>query len=324
MAGLKGGIIDDIFVSGLSPDLANHYAQKQGIEKDLRTASWICYVTFYSEEGAKNCVEYLNKIDPKPKTDNKWTCAHIVIKGKRIPCYIRPRDQRPVLPEIVKEVQLHQATRVLLMTFKRDVRMKSTGREKGSISTWETWKENFQTEEGQKAKDAIVRYIQVFSSGPKVYHESIDILKDSETTAVVKKSTVPRIRIEEPPEKTFKVRVSLLRISAAIRVKHCLERNINFNEHCFIEYGHDPCNEIPEVSEAFGPLGEETSKGVQIAAEIRSKDTLTLNVFSGGSSIRILGTDCRHSQEEEQKEEVRSAYQDSRFQPFPASSNRHG
>jgi hypothetical protein len=257
MSIIHGGLIDDVYVSGLSPDQHNHHAKMTGKGRDIVNEPWFAYITFYSEEGATKCIDYWNKLDDiflkanplynKSKLPNsKRAVAFVHIKGERYPVYIRDHDQRDLQREIVEAVRLHQATRVLIFTFKKDIKGNGINQNQAA---WQTWKELFTKDAGHGAIERMKKSLQIWYGKPTVYLEAMEILpqKASLPTDITPTST-PKLRIGGT-EPVFKIKVSLLRISVAERVKAILERDQSYRDHCLIAYLPDPCIAVPKLPE---------------------------------------------------------------------------
>jgi len=278
--GIKGGLIDDIYLSSQSPDRHQHHQLKTGRPRSEKNDPCFAYITFYSEEGAQRCVQYLRHIDAaqgstvstsSKKQANTYTSmhkpvAHITLSGHRTPVYCREKDQRILQRDVVEAVQFHQGTRVLIFTFRKNIRIKLP--HTGNSSTWDIWQKALSRDNGTPGLELIQRHIQVWRNTPKIDVESIELLPTiTEAPATKKPSTVPKLFLGAPADQTFRVRVSLIRISVAQKVKQILEQDIMFREHCSISFAPDPCAEeftIPEpitVPEASNTIQGDTTSG---------------------------------------------------------------
>jgi hypothetical protein len=258
---MRGGLVDDAYVSGLSPDQHMHTQLKGRGHPDSGTGNWFGYVTFFSEASTMRCIEHLNNIDHKLHrtkliTDRRSSyqppgvpVAYITLKEQRLPVYIRERDQRPLQDDTMQTVTRHNGTRVLLFTFRKSLRTKSP--HAGNTVVWETWQRSFSRGDGKEGLKMIAKAIQIWKRAPEVYSEKIELLPVETTSSSPKlPSRVPKTYLGASDRDTFRVRVSLLRISVAQRVMQCLQSDMQFRDHCIIAFDHDHCaGPIQEIEE---------------------------------------------------------------------------
>jgi hypothetical protein len=250
---LRGGIIDDVYVSGLSPELHQYTQVKGRAQNDGGSGTWFGYVTFYSETGLMRCIEHLNNTDHKvhgtPIPNDRGriyqppgvAVAHITLKERRFPVYIRERDQRPLQDDTISAVTKFGGTRVLNLTFKKSIRCKAP--HTGNVATWESWRRAFTQDDGKEALIKIQQAIQIWKGCPEVYVESIEQLPVQTAAVEVRKSTVPKTFLGSRDGETFKVRICMLRISVAQKVFQYVQADMQFRDHCLATYGADHCAE---------------------------------------------------------------------------------
>ncbi|KAF8535110.1 hypothetical protein BDD12DRAFT_912983 [Trichophaea hybrida] len=272
LRGIKGGLIDDVYLSSQSPDRHQHHQMKVGRPKPEKSEPCFAYVTFFSQEGAQRCIEYLRHIDGQ-NSNEPWRqvgpymgfrdakpVAHITLSGRRVAVYCRERDQRILQRDVLEAVQLHQGTRILIFTFRKNIRIKPP--HTGNSSKWDTWQKALSRENGIAGMEMIKRHIQIWKNTPSVDVESIELLPTiTESPATKKPSRVPKLFLGAPADQTFTIRVSLVRISVALKVKQVLEQDIMFKEHCNITFAPDPCAEPFIIAEPTA--AQENSNTIQ-------------------------------------------------------------
>lgn len=230
---LKGGLIDDIYISTTPHPL--------GIN-EARVPSY-ADVTFYSEEGALNCIAYLRHVDSlnppamatEPSSHQFPPVAFITISGQRTPVFSRDGDQRPRLTHITDAVEGHQATRVLALTFGGGARLEGA---LGDSTVWQTWQDGLSQNGGVEALAAIRRHVELCGTFQNVDIESVELMQGLAPSQMPSAS-------DSAGGTMFTVRVSLLRISDAQKVKGVLEHHPGYKEHCLVNYAPDPCAAVP-------------------------------------------------------------------------------
>ena len=231
---IRGGLIDDIYISGLSPEFMRPSSQKNN---DVTERDWFGYITFFSAKGSARFIDYLISIDPSPKKGpyQGLVAAYMMVEGARLPVQLRDNDQREIAPDIIKSVQHDHATRILNFKFSRsigrNVRRAAThpepkiNRSDGPIKwDWNVWKKALKTNDGNEALERVRTQIQVWGGTPIIYVESIKLLP-----------------ITTAGEDSYNVQVSFLRISSAEKVKGHLDFHRDYSENCLITYAPDPC-----------------------------------------------------------------------------------
>lgn len=239
---LKGGLIDDIFISEKSHSLGTVHGDK------------FAYVTFYSEEGARKWVEYLQHVDsllnrpamaaaaaqlPQSSSQGFSTVAFLTINGQRMPVLSRDVDQRPRPRNITDAVERQHATRVLSLTFRRGIRLRGS---LGDTAGWQAWQDGLSAYGGQSALAVIRRHVEHSGRSQDVDVESVEL---------VQPSSQGRGGTAAAGGVVFKVHVSLVRISDARGAKAVLEQHKQYREHCFFGYAPDPCAAAPAGNQTF-------------------------------------------------------------------------
>jgi hypothetical protein len=268
---IRGGLIDDIYISGLSPDYVRHQQGSKGAT-DEENRAWFGYITFYTAIGAKKFIDYLNYIDGSPdlKTyGNNMIVAFMTIEGVRLPVQLRDNDQRELAPDVVNAVEKDKATRVLTFTFRKGI-SRGVRRPHGITDTklnksdghikwdWAAWRKAFTEKNSEAALARISEQIQVWGKSPVIYVDNMKILSPmkEETKAAALK----------PTEETFKVQVSFLRISSAEKVKSHLDHHRDYVDNCSIYYAPDPCStrevNIPKLNLEILGDGEDVSSSL--------------------------------------------------------------
>ena len=300
---VKGGLIDDCYVSGLSPDLHQHTLITKGhLRKD---DPWFGYVTFVDEEGTKKCLQYLNYLmaPEGPQQEIKQLVykpnvpvATMNLKGEQVNLYLRERDQRDLQPDVIDVVTKQQGSRVLLFTFRRNVNTRAPN--VGNPVTWDAWQRGFNKEDGKGALELLMSAIQVFGGTPNVYTELVEFLpiEDVQPTTV-SKFKAPKTFLGAK-DQVYRVRISFLRVSIARKVKEVLERDSSFKQHCLITYAPDHCAEsinIPVVQD--DPLREDgAKKGGPKAPSKKGTDGVkpgSAAVKEGGSAAKLAAGDSK-------------------------------
>ncbi|TGZ77059.1 hypothetical protein EX30DRAFT_388241 [Ascodesmis nigricans] len=240
---IKGGLIDDVFISGLSPDF-----QRDRPKEETENQGWFGYITFYKPDGAQNYINYLENTDTIKgsrlgKCGQGMICGYTTFDGARLPVYMRDHDQRTLAPEVDEAVTKNNATRVLLFKFKCNIittpPLKHTDKAAAMYSkiyddnkwNWDTWTKAFHSKNGSDAVEKLKRAIQVWNMKPTVYYQSIEILP-------TEKSKKPTATVE-----IFRARVNFLRISTALKVQDILRGHRDFSKHCEIGFDKDPCTD---------------------------------------------------------------------------------
>ncbi|KAI5781546.1 hypothetical protein EDC01DRAFT_752555 [Geopyxis carbonaria] len=304
MSNIRGGLIDDTYISGLSPDYAHYTGVRRGDTRNSNQSEvWFGYITFYKAEGAQNFIRYLRAIDPgKGEGVGKGlVVAHMMVQGQRLQIQLRDNDQRAVSPDIVSAVENHGATRVLLFTFKKDLgRLTKKNitradikplRHDGSIKwDWNMWLKAFCSKEnGHDGLERIEKQIQIWGGSPKVYIDNIRILpKDTITSKTPVKTSAPKSFLGPNPNEVIRVVVSFLRISSAEKVKSILETHRDYYDHCVISYHQDPCTNmegIPPLPTPTPPsqISVSASNGPKSSHEnVPSNVIVPRNNFSSG------------------------------------------
>jgi hypothetical protein len=262
MSQMRGGLIDDAYVSGLSPDLHLYTQAKGRAQPDAGNNAWFGYVTFYDETGLMRCIEHLNNVDHKRTGIPVITArrkfyqlpgvpvAFITLKDRRIPVFIRERDQRPLQEDVISAVTKFNGSRVLMLTFKKSIRCKAP--HTGNVAIWEAWQRAFTKEEGKEALQKIGQAIQVWKGSPEVYTEAIELLPTQAVApAETTKPKVPKTYLGAKEGETFQVKITLLRISVAQKVLQMLQQELQFRDHCAITYAQDHCAEEIAPFEKF-------------------------------------------------------------------------
>jgi hypothetical protein len=259
LASMKGGLIDDVFISAQSPSRQQHSdtSNNHTRGKNAPDGQSFAYVTFYNQEATEHCIKYLRHIDHKqhgvkapsgPLIQTEGApkpVAFVTLQGQRHAVYCRLGDQRPLQDDVVEVVEVQKGTRALLFTFRKNVGLKAP--HTGNATVWENWQKWFTKDDGSVGTGEVLKALQIWAGKPKVDIEKIEYFPvapvAAELTTAKKQPSVLKANSGTPAQ-TFRVLVRCTRISIAAKIRDILKGNHMFKEHCQITFAPDPCSEV--------------------------------------------------------------------------------
>ncbi|KAI5819613.1 hypothetical protein BZA77DRAFT_342110 [Pyronema omphalodes] len=262
LASMKGGLIDDVFISAQSPSRQQHSdtSNNHTRARNLPEGQSFAYVTFYNQEAAEHCIKYLRHIDHKqhgvkapsgPLIQTEGApkpVAFVTLQGQRHAVYCRLGDQRPLQDDVVEVVEVQKGTRALLFTFRKNIGLKAP--HTGNVTVWENWQKWFTKDNGSAGTGEVLKALQIWSGKPKVDIEKIEYLPVAPVAPVAAELTTARTEPavskanSSTSAQTFRVLVRCTRISIAAKIRDILRGNHLFREHCQITFAPDPCSEV--------------------------------------------------------------------------------
>lgn len=269
---LKGGMLEDIYISGLSP----HPSAWKGPKGEPRASrdvphdiSWYAHVSFYSMEGASRFWElvqsgkgYSGPYQSRYGGFDDQDPGFFFLDGVRVLVNWRHNDQRVVNPLTVKAVTEEKATRRLLLTFNSEAALGSRNMTHFLAITKESEKG-----EGFAFIKKVVADIETWGQadsnlqGIRLLDEVLEQATPNPTASFTNK----------PPPRQVKVLVNFIKLLTAAKIKKYLSSRPEYGQDgfCRVEYYKDECDEpidtfkaireakIPQATEEYGAEGME-------------------------------------------------------------------
>lgn len=259
---LKGGMLEDIYISGLSPHPSawkgpsGKYNSSQDFPHDR---SWHAHVSFYSEEGAskfwelvRSSREYTGPYQSRYGGFDDQPPGFFYLDGMRVLVNWRHNDQRVVNPLTAKAVMEEKATRCLLLTFNVEAAMKSRHMTPFINGIKET-EEKKELAFLKRVATDIENWGQADSNlqGIRLFD---DLLENSLSSKKVAASNplATNNTIQSNP-KEVKILVSFIKLLTAIKMKRYLSSRQCYGNDglCIVEYHKDECDESIDTLQAI-------------------------------------------------------------------------
>lgn len=248
---IHSGILDDLYVSGLSPEYrARDATKKSQVNRDPNV--WFGYITFYKTEDARKFYNFIrtgnnSSVSPPEKGNPRDHVGYIHLAGSKTPVFLRKVVQRPLNSDVKRAVEKNGATRCLLLTFRKNgsVQNKSASGSSSRVPTqskswtWTDWKKAFEGD-GKVALEHIKTAMKhVWGDKNPLYIQQLKIVQDPLHYARRVKDNVSRPSSSDG--ETFYVLLTCLRISTADKIKSVLDDSQEYKPYCSIRFSKDPC-----------------------------------------------------------------------------------
>lgn len=268
---LKGGMLEDIYISGLSP----HPSAWKGPRGNFNSSqdfphdnSWHAHVSFYSEEGAsrfwelvQSSREYTSPYQSRYGGFDDQPPGFFFLDGMRVLVNWRHNDQRVVNSLTAKAVTEEKATRCLLLTFDVEAAMGSKNMTPFMTSIVETEKRKELAFVKKVAAD-IENWGQADSNlqGIRLFEDLPDNPPNSQEVAASNATAISNSTQSHPKE--VKILVSFIKLLTAVKMKRYLSGRQGYgnNGFCIIEYHKDECDEPIDTLQATRTVDGQVSK----------------------------------------------------------------
>lgn len=268
---LKGGMLEDIYISGLSPHPSawkgprGKYNSSQDF---LHDNSWHAHVSFYSEEGAskfwelvQSSREYAGPYQSRYGGFDDQPPGFFYLDGMRVLVNWRHNDQRVVNSLTAKAVMEEKATRCLLLTFNVEATMKSRHMTPFINSIKEAEKRKELAFLKKVAAD-IENWGQADSNlqGIRLFNDLLENSLISKKVAASNHLAIDNTIQSNPKE--VKILVSFIKLLTAVKMKRYLSSRQCYGNDgvCIVEYHKDECDESIDTLQAIREVDDRVAK----------------------------------------------------------------
>lgn len=272
---LRGGMLEDIYISGLSPHPSAWKGPREKSNKKsnsfqdfLHDNTWHAHVSFYSEEGAskfwelvQSSREYSGPYQSRYGGFDDRPPGFFYLDGMRVLVNWRHNDQRVVNSLTMKAVTEEKATRCLLLTFNVEVAMRSRIMTpfKASINNTENSaghafvKKIAADIENWGQADSNLQRIQLLDN---IYEDALDPQMVAASNTLTTNTTI------QSSPKNVKILVSFIKLLTAVKMKKYLSSRHGYghNGFCTVEYHKDECDEPIETLQAIRETEDRVTK----------------------------------------------------------------
>lgn len=242
---LRGGMLEDIYVSGLSP----HPSAWKGVRGDSQNRGGdetrYAHVSFYSNEGANRFWELVNTGNQQSNSYRSLyggfddeAPGFLILDGVKVLVRWRHNDQRLVNPATSRAVKDEHATRCILLQFNAE-----------AVTQW--------IKERKAVPGKLVKNEIVFNEAGIIKKVKTDIeswgMADSnlENVEIISAQNMPKSTRtaencdDKQKPKDIKVLVSFIKILSAVKLKRFLLNKPEYTKggYCKVEYCKDVCAE---------------------------------------------------------------------------------
>lgn len=255
---LKGGMLEDIYISGLSPH-PSAWKGPRGAPQPTQDASpdnsWYGHVSFYSAEGARKFWDlvqsgrgYSGPYQSRYGGFDDQEPGVFFLDGTRVLVNWRHNDQRVANPLTVKAVTEENATRCLLITFDIEAALKSPRMAPFLVAEKET-----ENSDGLPFIKKVAADIEIWGQadsnlqGIHLLDNASEPKKQSPPNPITENST------NEPPQRQVKVLVSFIKLLTAAKIKKYFSNRPDYGSKgfCKVEYYKDECDEPIDTFKAI-------------------------------------------------------------------------